>query len=138
MESWTRQYLGLVAIGGLLLVAVPTAASEHLIDQGHVAAGRAWYKKYCTPCHAPGGGAGSAVHGGSQVPVDLRRYVARHGGRFPAHEWYAVVEHVDLTSPHAEVWERIRNDQSAIIADGAAARGVVTLIADYVLSVQTK
>jgi hypothetical protein len=51
---------------------------------------------------------------------------------------YIVVEDLDQASPHADVWQRIRREQATLIADAAAARGVVTLIADYVLSVQTK
>lgn len=70
--------------------------------------------------------------------VDLRRYVARHNGVFPAYEWIAVVEHFDLESPHAGVWEQIRTAQAGTTGQGAAARGVVALIADYIISVQTK
>jgi hypothetical protein len=126
---------------GVLIAGVPVAAAdaaEDLLHQGHVAAGRVWYEKYCTPCHGPGGGPGSAVYRVGDKPVDLRRYVARHQGQFPAHEWIAVVEHVDLTSPHSEAWEQIRNSQAGTSAQGAAARGIVVLIADYVISVQTK
>lgn len=127
---------------GVLIASVPVAsaknAAENEIDEAHVAAGRVWYDKYCTPCHGPGGGPGSAVYRGTDKKVDLRRYVARNNGIFPAHEWIAVVEHVDLTSPHADVWEQIRSAQAGTSAQGAAARGVVALIADYIISVQTK
>ncbi|HXJ33842.1 MAG TPA: hypothetical protein VMS22_07340 [Candidatus Eisenbacteria bacterium] len=132
---------------GILIAGLPVAsaknAAENAIDQAHVAAGRVWYDKYCTPCHGPGGGPGSAVYRRTDGKVDLRRYVARNNGLFPAHEWIAVVEHVDLTSPHAEVWEQIRHaqagsTQAGTSSQGAAARGVVALIADYIISVQTK
>ncbi len=131
---------------GVLIAGVPVAsaknAAENAIDQAHVAAGRVWYDKYCMSCHGPGGGPGSAVYRGTDKKVDLRRYVARNNG-FPAHEWIAVVEHVDLTSPHFEVWEQIRTAQAGSVqpgtsSQGAAARGVVALIADYIIAVQTK
>src|SRR2546426_10724523 len=66
---------------------------------------------------------------------DLRE---RNNGIFPAVEWIAVVEHVDLSSPHADVWERIRTDQEGTSGQGAVARGIVASIADYIISVQTK
>ena len=62
----------------------------------------------------------------------------RNNGIFPAVEWIAVVEHVDLSSPHADVWERIRTDQEGTSGQGAVARGIVASIADYIISVQTK
>jgi hypothetical protein len=133
--------LSAAAIGLLIAgvrVAAAEAAADVLLRQAHAAAGRVWYDKYCTPCHGPGGGPGSAVYRVGDKPVDLRRYVAGHQGQFPAHEWIAVVEHVDLTSPHADVWEQIRTAQAGTSAQGAAARGIVVLIADYIISVQTK
>src|SRR4030095_16630547 len=124
----------------VLIAGLPVASAknafENAIDQAHVAAGRVWYDK--TPCHGPGGGPVSAVDGGTDKTVDLRRYVARNNGIFPAHEWIAVVEHVDLTSPRAVVWERIRRAQAGAREQGPAARGIVALIADYIISIQTK
>jgi len=123
---------------GLLIAGVPVAAADEVLYRARAAAGRVWYEKYCTPCHGPGGGPGSAVYRVGETPVDLRRYVARHQGQFPDHEWIAVIEHVDLTSPHAGVWEHIRTAQTGASAPGAAAGGVVALIADYIITVQTK
>ena len=126
------------AVIALLLSDVPVAAADQVLYRARVAAGRVWYDKYCTPCHGPGGGPGSAVYRVGNTPVDLRRYVARHQGQFPDHEWIAVIEHVDLTSPHAGVWEQIRTAQTGTSAQGAAAGGVVALIADYINTVQMK
>jgi hypothetical protein len=93
----------------IAISAVPVAAADkvrdQMLDQAHVAAGRALYDRYCTPCHGPEGGPGSAVYRATDKNVDLRRYVARHNDLFPTYEWIAVVEHVDLASPHAAVWE---------------------------------
>src|SRR6266481_3938459 len=88
----------------LIATEVPTRVmcAENQLQQAHAAAGRVWYEKYCTSCHGQGGGPGSAVYRGSDRPVDLRTYVKRNNGIFPAVEWIAVVEHVDLSSPHAD------------------------------------
>jgi mono/diheme cytochrome c family protein len=112
--------------------------AEKAIQQAHAAAGQAWYDTYCTPCHGRGGAPGSAVFRVGGTPVDLRTYVHRHNGIFPAYEWIAVVEHVDLESPHAAVWEQIRKSQAGTSAERAAARGIVASIADYIVSVQKK
>ena len=122
----------------VMIAGVPALAAQNELEQAHVAAGQAWYEKYCTSCHASGGGPGSALYRVGGNAVDLRRYVARNNGIFPAHEWIAVIEHVDLTSPHSEVWEQIRSSQAGTSMQGAAARGIVALIADYIISVQTK
>jgi len=109
----------------LIATEVPTRVmcAENQLQQAHAAAGRVWYEKYCTSCHGQGGGPGSAVYRGSDRPVDLRTYVKRNNGIFPAVEWIAVVEHVDLSSPHADVWERIRTDQEGIAGAGGRSSG---------------
>jgi hypothetical protein len=100
--------------------------------------GRIWYEKYCTPCHGVGGAPGSAVFVTSKQPVDLRTYVQRHGGKFPAGEWLMVVVAKPLDNPHTEVWERIRHDEGGGTSSDAAARAKVRSIADYVVSIQAK
>ena len=131
---------GLSLTIALIVAGVPSRVmcAENQLQQAHAAAGRVWYEKYCTSCHGQGGGPGSAVYRGSDRPVDLRTYVKRNNRIFPAVEWIAVVEHVDLSSPHADVWERIRTDQEGTSGQGAVARGIVASIADYIISVQTK
>jgi hypothetical protein len=143
LRGRTSQAFGGAAIPviAILVVGVSVAVArggDRYIDQMQAAAGRVWYDKYCTPCHGPGGGPGSAMYRGTERKVDLRRYVARHSGQFPAHEWIAVVEQVDLQLPHHAVWEDIRGAQVGTSAQAAAGRGVVALIAEYILSVQTK
>jgi len=124
----------------LIATGVPSSVicAEIELQQAHAAAGKIWYEKYCASCHGQGGGPGSAIYRGSDRPVDLRTYMKRNNGIFPAVEWIAVVEHVDLSSPHAAVWERIRTDQEGGAGQGAVARGIVASIADYIISVQTK
>jgi len=125
----------------LIATAVPSRvawAEDEIIQQAHANAGKVWYERYCTSCHGPGGAPGSALYRGSDRRVDLRTYVKRNNGIFPTVEWMAVVEHTDLASPHADVWEQIRSGQAGAIGQGAAARGIVASIADYIISVQTK
>jgi mono/diheme cytochrome c family protein len=115
----------------VLTAAVPSAEAENPIDEAQIAAGRAWYDKYCTPCHGPGGGPGDTA-------VDLRSYVARHGGKFPASQWIAVVTDANPRSPHSDVWQRIRDAQAGMTMQTAVAHGVVAQIAQYIMSVQGK
>ena len=144
----TRSRTGMARVGAcalsltiaLIVAGVPSRVMcvDNQLEQAHVAAGKVWYEKYCTSCHGQGGGPGSAVYRGSDRPGDLRTCVKRNNGIFPAVEWIAVVEHVDLSSPHADVWERIRTDQEGTAGQGAEARGIDASIADYNISVQTK
>jgi hypothetical protein len=100
--------------------------------------GHIWYEKYCTPCHGVGGAPGSAVFVTSKQPVDLRTYVQRHGGKFPAGEWLMVVVAEPLHNPHTEVLQRIRHDEGGGTSSEAAVRARVRSIADYILSIQAK
>jgi hypothetical protein len=111
------------------------AADE--IDDALSGAGKVWYDKYCTACHGPGGVPGNAVFSATKQPVDLRGYVQRHGGKFPAADWLAVMADMRPGSVHAKVWETIQRDQAGVSQD-VAARGVLGSIARYVMSIQTK
>ena len=122
----------------LLFASAAVAAAEDMLAEAQVAAGRVWYEKYCTQCHGPGGAPGTAVSPDTKEKVDLRHYVARHGGKFPAGEWIAVVEQTEPRAPHADVWQEILKAQPQTISQRPVARGVVVLIAEYIMSVQTK
>lgn len=115
----------------------PVSAAD-TIDDVLSNAGKAWYEKYCTPCHAPGGAPGTAVAHATNKPVDLRTYVKAHGGKFPAADWLAVIADTRPASVHTTVWETIQRDQGGMAQKEAAARGVVGSIARYVNSIQTK
>jgi len=108
------------------------------IDDALSDAGKVWYGKYCMPCHGAGGAPGEAVYSATKEPVDLRTYVARHGGQFPAHDWLAVIADARPRSVHAKVWQTIQKAQGGMVGKDSAARGVVGSIARYVLSVQMK
>ena len=78
----------------------------------HAEAGRHWYDKYCVPCHGAAGAPGSAVYPDTKKPVDLRDYVQRHGGKFPAAQWISVVTTDNPMLIHTKVWQQIRDAQA--------------------------
>jgi hypothetical protein len=79
------------------------------------------------------------VYPDNKQPIDLRGYVQRHGGKFPAGRWFTVVFGPQRGNVHGEAWEKIlKEHQSSGPSGDAVARGMVASIADYVVSVQTK
>ena len=127
-NSRARFLLPLIA-SSVGLAALAWADDE--IDRVLAESGKVRYAQYCTPCHGEGGAPGKAA-------VDLRTYVARHGGKFPAADWLAIVADSRPSSVHADVWDRIRRDQSGSLDAPVAARGTVGQIARYVNSIQSK
>jgi mono/diheme cytochrome c family protein len=111
--------------------SLPPPRDADDIDRALVAAGKVGYTQYCTPCHGEGGAPG-------KVPVDLRTYVARHGGKFPAGDWLTVIADARPGAIHTDVWDRIQRDQSTRGDASASARGMVGQIARYVNSIQSK
>ncbi len=65
-------------------------------------------------------------------------YVQRHGGKFPANDWLAVIADIRAGGVHAKVWRTIKAAQPGVAGKDAGARGVLGSIARYVMSVQTK
>src|SRR5262249_15984434 len=125
----------------LLLIPLALAAralAADQIDDVVSRAGAAWYEKYCTPCHGPARPPGQPLSKGNKQPVDLRTYVQRYGGKFPAADWLAVIADTRPASVHSKVWETIRDTQGGTVQGEAAARGVVGSIARYVNSIQAK
>jgi len=146
MHDARARLKGFVLVGALVSAlcacASPRVARDSdTMDQVRAQAGKVWYEKYCTPCHGPGGAPGSAVYSTSQKPVDLRQYVALHGGKFPAGQWIEIVSVERPGAVHTETWHRIRDDQQ-LGAGGVSAetvgRGIVANIAAYIRSVQAK
>ena len=109
--------VGMNALALVLAIGVVCASSrsgqarDDSMDKARAESGGVWYEKYCTPCHGPGGAPGDAVYRQSKKPVDLRRYVARHGGRFPAGDWLLIITGDVPSSVHTDVWKKIRDDQ---------------------------
>ena len=119
----------------LAVVMGAPALAEDQIDDVLAHAGKGWYDKYCTRCHGPGGAPGKAVSSATKQPVDLRNYMERHGGKFPAADWLAVITDARPSSVHADVWETIKREQTGPSQD-ATSRGIVGSIARYVRSIQ--
>jgi hypothetical protein len=143
-ESMSRAWVPIrvmvlvVALGGVWVVP-NCARAEDELQKALSEAGRVWYDKYCVSCHGKGGAPGKAVYPDSKQPVDLRVYVQRHGGKFPAGNWLAVVSGPPTSRVHSEVWETIRKQHRTSVPTGELeARGIVASIAEYVISVQTK
>jgi hypothetical protein len=137
MNRSLRYFLGLVAVA-IALAPGTRVRAEDEIDQSLSAAGKVHYDRYCTPCHGAGGAPGTAVSSSTKQPIDLRTYVQRHGGTFPAADWLAVIADARPGGPHAAVWRSIRQGQSGTTGSAAAARGIVGQIARYVMSIQAK
>ena len=137
----TKSLCTTAAAGGALAFAlvagiprVVRAADE--FEKIEAEAGRQWYDEYCTPCHGAGGAPGSATFVEGKKPVDLRDYVARNGGRFPAERWISVVTTENPALVHTAVWKRIRDAKGTSISSDAAGRALVVSIAYYVRSIQ--
>ena len=103
--TFTMCLLGLlIALGADWVVPNRARAEGDEVQKARVEAGRFWYEKYCTPCHGAGGAPGKAVYRANKQPVDLRSYVQRHGGAFPAADWIAAVFSPNPTRTHGKVW----------------------------------
>ena len=128
-----------VALGGSWVLPNCARADDEL-QKARGEAGRVWYDQYCRPCHGPGGAPGTAVYPDTKQPVDLRVYVQRHGGKFPAGDWLAVVFGPQPgRTHHTAILQKVRTQYQVQGPSGdAVARGIVASIADYVISVQTK
>ena len=136
-RGMVRIQVAAFALAGAVGVSAPAVAADD-IDDALSGAGKVWYEKYCTPCHGPGGAPGNAVSRATKQPVDLRTYVKRHGGKFPAADWLAVIADTRPASVHTDVWETIKRAQAGTAQGDIAARGVVGSIARYINSIQTK
>jgi mono/diheme cytochrome c family protein len=128
---------GKVALAIALIAGLSHGArAEDDFEKIHVEAGRHWYETYCMPCHGVAGAPGSAVYANTKKPVDLRDYVARNGGKFPAARWISVVTTENPSLVHTDVWHRIRDSQGTSTSSDAAGRAIVASIASYVRSIQ--
>ena len=128
--------LAVVVIVGCLTALRSYAGDE--VQDLRVQNGKVWYDKYCTPCHGAGGSPGSALFAATKKPIDLRTYQQRNGGTFPSGRWWDVTFNPQPGAVHTQVWERIRNDQRETVDRDIMARGVVSYIEAYVMSIQKK
>jgi mono/diheme cytochrome c family protein len=124
--AWTVLFIVACGIG----VAIPVQAEDE-IDRVLAENGKMKYEQYCTSCHGKDGAPGD------KAKTDLRTYVKRHGGKFPAADWIAIVADTRPGALHTDVWDQIRRDQVGTNAD-VAARGMVGQMARYIISIQSK
>jgi len=124
-----------------LLVLVPAGAW----GVSKEAAGKALYLKYCSACHGPGAKGDGVASGFLQPPPpDLTQIAKRSGGQFPFIKVAQAIDGTRTIPVHGErempVWGEIfRQDGPAgPIAEHAAERSTVTLITEYVGSLQQK
>ncbi len=125
-RAWTVLFIVACGIG----VAIPARAEDE-VDRVLAENGKMRYDQYCTSCHGKDGAPGE------KAKTDLRTYVKRHGGKFPASDWIAVITDTRPASVHTAVWEQAKKDQVGTNAD-VAARGMVGQIARYIISIQSK
>jgi mono/diheme cytochrome c family protein len=128
----TRAWIVTLAACGIGLASPVRAEDE--IDRVLAENGKARYEQYCTSCHGVGGAPGATAK------TDLRTYVARHGGKFPAADWLAIIADARPGSVHTDVWDRVKREQGSSTSSSAdvGARGIVGQIARYVNSIQSK
>ena len=128
--------LVVVAIVGCLTPLRSYAGDE--VQDARVQKGKLWYDQYCTPCHGAGGAPGSARFAATKKPIDLRTYAQRNGGKFPSERWWDLVFSYRPRGVHADVWQRIRNDQKETVEveRDITAHTVVANIEFYVVSIQ--
>lgn len=130
--------LVVIVIVGCLTPLRSPAGDE--VQDARFLKGKLWYDKYCTSCHGADGAPGSAVFAATKKPVDLRTIAQRNGGRFPSVKWWELVFSSRPSGVHADVWKRVRNDQSETneVERDIAAHGVAANIEYYVESIQKK
>jgi mono/diheme cytochrome c family protein len=123
--------LVLSAVAAGLALGTTPARGDDEIDAAMAASGKVQYERYCTSCHGKDG------EPGKKAKSDLRTYVARHGGKFPAADWLSVIADVRPGGIHAPVWERIQKSQGGA-NPSVTSRAVLGQIARYVNSIQAK
>jgi mono/diheme cytochrome c family protein len=125
-------------LAAILLAALPTAAAA----QGD--AGKQLYLRYCGACHGSGGkGDGLAGSVMQPKPPDLTQLAKRSGGEFRFYEVMKAIDGRGSIRAHGDpdmpvwgellvYWEGTNPDREIIAA------GKVTLITEYVRSIQAK
>jgi mono/diheme cytochrome c family protein len=114
------------------------AGTVHAGDQ----AGRQLYLRYCAACHGRGArGDGPVVPALGEKPTDLTRIAAAHGGTFPLQDVVEAIDGTRTVRAHGvsemPVWGEVFGGNPGTSGQRLAARRTVTLIAEYLRSVQT-
>jgi mono/diheme cytochrome c family protein len=105
---------------------------------------KAMYLKYCGACHGPKGkGDGIAGTFMRVKPADLTQIAKQNGGEFPYKRTLEVIDGRRTVRAHGDpempVWGEVLDDQMAgDLHRRAMVRGTLTLITDYIESIQEK
>jgi mono/diheme cytochrome c family protein len=105
---------------------------------------KAMYLKYCGACHGPSGkGDGIAGTFMRTKPTDLTQIAKRNGGEFPFRRTLEIIDGRKTIRAHGDpdmpVWGEVLDDRMAgDLHRRAMVKGTLTLIVDYIESIQGK
>ena len=122
----------------LLLLAAPSRAADAENP------GKALYLKYCGACHGPAGkGDGIAGTFMRPKPADLTQIAKKNGGAFPAQRTMEIIDGRKTVRAHGDpdmpVWGEVLSEElSGSLHRRAMVKGTLTLITDYIGSIQEK
>jgi mono/diheme cytochrome c family protein len=136
----------LVIPGALAFVAVVLGACGGAAPRSYeqrLAAGRQLYEDYCIACHGADGSGGVIAPYLSPPPPDLRRIAARRGGVFPHAQVEDWIDGRDPIASHGTrempVWGKSFRDETELNQlSETRVRGRITLLTDYLASIQVK
>jgi mono/diheme cytochrome c family protein len=105
-------------------------------------AGQSLYLRYCAACHGRDArGDGPVAPALGEKPTDLTQIAAAHGGTFPLKDVVEAIDGTRTVRAHGvsemPVWGEVFGAESGTPGQRLAARRTVTLIAEYLRSVQT-
>jgi mono/diheme cytochrome c family protein len=132
-----RKVVGITLALGLVAISLPALAADATPQE------RTLYLKYCGACHGPRGkGDGIAGTFMRPKPADLTQIAKQNGGEFPFERTMQVIDGRRTVRAHGDpnmpVWGEVLSEQT----EGSARRGVVngtlTMITDYIRSIQEK
>ena len=105
---------------------------------------KAMYLKYCGACHGPGGkGDGIAGTFMRPKPADLTQIAKKNGGEFPLQRTMEFIDGRKSLRAHGDpdmpVWGEVLSEEASDdLHRRAVVHGTITLITDYLASIQEK
>lgn len=135
----TRQDGVAVAAGVALLIVASTTNAAEREDPGKAA-----YVQYCGACHGPTGkGDGVAGTFMRPKPTDLTQLAKSNGGEFPYQRTMDTIDGRNAVRAHGDpdmpVWGQVLSEQQGAGHEArGAVKGTISLITDYIRSIQEK
>ena len=130
----------LLVVGTLALLLSRTVA----FTVGPENASKAMYVKYCGACHGPAGkGDGIAGTFFRPKPADLTQIAKKNGGTFPLQQTMEFIDGRKSLRAHGDpdmpVWGEVLSEEANDdLHRRAVVRGTITMITDYLASIQEK